>query len=181
MANISKAKEIYKSTPGKINPNKPFVPIRGLYVAGLYRPPYWIDSVLNVVKLATTSAADVAYYTEADAETHASTMSMIQFDVDLSYMDVTRYSTASGDIHTKNACMNMIQFDVDMSDLQVVRYYTDESSTYPEKTCMNMIQFEIDMNTTDIVHISQRLNTQPPGLPQLNVKQIGITTTAVIS
>ena len=181
MANISKAKEIYKSTPGKINPNKPFVPIRGLYVAGLYRPPYWIDSVLNVVKLATTSAAEVAYYTEADADTRASTMNMIQFDVDLSYMDVTRYSTDSGDIHTKNACMNMIQFEIDMSDLQIVRYYTDEASTYPEKTCMKMIQFEIDMNTTDIVHISQRLNTQPPGLPQLNVKRIGVTTNAVIS
>ena len=46
---------------------------------------------------------------------------------------------------------------------------------------MKMIQFEIDMNTTDIVHISQRLNTQPPGLPQLNVKRIGITTNAVVS
>lgn len=179
MANISKAKEIYKSTPGKINPNKPFVPIRGLYVAGLYRPPYWIDSVLNVVRLATTSAANVVYYTDSTDVAYTEKNGVIQLtNIDIGDADIIQYGEDFDESYEKDGIVQLT--DISIGELDIISYGNDESDVYTEKN--GVIQLTtLSLDEVDLYLISQRLNTQPPGLPQLNIKQIGVTTTAIVS
>jgi len=179
MANISKAKEIYKSTPGKINPNRPLISVHGLYVAGLYRPPYWIDSVLNIVKLSTTSAADVVYYTETSDTSYPEKNGVIQLtNIDIGDADIIQYGEDFDSSYEKDGIVQLT--DISIGELDIISYGNDESDVYTEKN--GVIQLTaVSLDEYDLYLISQRLNTQPPGLPQLNIKQIGVTTTAVVS
>jgi hypothetical protein len=179
MANISKAKEIYKSTPNKVNPNRPLIPVHGLYVAGLYRPPYWIDSVLNIVKLSTATAANVVYYTDSTDVAYTEKNGVIQLiDIDISDMIIVEYGEDSDSSYEKDGIVQLT--NIDIGELDVLSFGNDESDVYTEKN--GIIQLtNIDIDNFEILLIGNRSNTQPPGLPQLNIKRIGITTNAVVS
>jgi hypothetical protein len=179
MANISKAKEIYKSTPNKVNPNRPLIPVHGLYVAGLYRPPYWIDSVLNIVKLSTTTAANVVYYTDSTDVAYTEKNGVIQLtSIDIDDVGVIQYGEDFDSSYEKDGIVQLT--DIAIGELDIISYGNDESDVYTEKN--GVIQLtSVSLDEVDLYLISQRLNTQPPGLPQLNIKRIGITTNAVVS
>lgn len=64
MPNIFYAKEVYKTYRDN-NDNKHFVRLKGLYVAGKFKPPFYMDPLLLVTNL-DTSKAIVYHMTEHD-------------------------------------------------------------------------------------------------------------------
>ena len=64
MPNIFYAKEVYK-TYRDHNDNKHFVRLKGLYVTGKFKPPFYMDPLLLVTNLDTTNAI-VYHMTEHD-------------------------------------------------------------------------------------------------------------------
>ena len=174
MSNIFKSKEIYKKIPVKVNPNKPIVALRGLYVAGKYRAPYWIDAVLNIRQLSTTRAADVVYYTtREDKITDYGCISMIQFDIDATNFKYAKLTTAQAS--TKDiGCLSMIQFDMTSTNFAYRKYATKNASN-SDYGCLSMIQFDMDATNFAYTPMTKTENSQPPGQPVLNITNMTST------
>jgi hypothetical protein len=179
MANISKAKEIYKSTPGKINPNKPFVKIRGLYVAGTYRPPYLIKPLLNVVKIGGVNTANVVYYTQTNADDYDfGVISMIKLESTATNVTCQKFSVSS-DETCDSGVISMIRLEP-TTDNFICEKYTNASEETYDFGVISMIK--LDPSTSNFVYTKTAVkkNTQPPGQPILNIKTSS-TTVAVIT
>lgn len=65
MANIFKSKEVYKhvNTEPYNGGQHKLIPVRGVYVANVYRPPYCIDHTLEITNI-ENSVADIEEYQE---------------------------------------------------------------------------------------------------------------------
>jgi hypothetical protein len=186
LSNIFKSKEIYKKIPVKVNPNKPIVVLRGLYVAGKYRAPYWIDAVLNIKQLSTTRAADVVYYTTREVHQVLDVgVTMTEFDVNISNIVVTKY-TVDSTSNWFDIGVTMTKFDVDTSNMSYLKYTTNTQHGYFD-IGITMTEFDVETPYESTI-INQRQtatrpywkiipkpNTQPPGLPVLSL--IGVSTT----
>ena len=176
MANVNKAQEVYKSTPGKISQSRPFVPVRGLYVAGVWRPPYWIDQVLNITRVGQSQPATIVNFTEKDENARIGVAKMIAFDTSISRMRVDRYSMITENPRVSVA--KMIQFKADLSNMEVTRYssasydkYSGNGGSGGQLTgCLRMIQFSANTSEMAVNRVIQVTNVQPPGLPVLNIK-----------
>jgi hypothetical protein len=92
-------------------------------------------------------------------------------------MIIVEYGEDSDSSYEKDGIVQLT--NIDIGELDVLSFGNDESDVYTEKN--GIIQLtNIDIDNFEILLIGNRSNTQPPGLPQLNVKQIG-TTNAVVS
>jgi hypothetical protein len=167
MANIFKAKEIYKHTPSNINPNKPFVALRGLYVAGAYRSPYWVDAVLNITKLSTTTAADVVYYTSIEETTYDSGVLRIK-NISLDDGQIVEYTSVNVSGYEQPEGILRIK-DVSVGEPSIVFYTSIDHDGYD--TGILRIK-NVSVDNFQVISIPIIHNEQPPGQPILNIKQM---------
>ena len=61
MANIFNSKEVYKRIPKVSSKDNPLRKVRGIYVTGDYRPPYYIDSSLHIAEINTNKPTIVDF------------------------------------------------------------------------------------------------------------------------
>jgi hypothetical protein len=98
--------------------------------------------------------------------------------IDIDDVGVIQYGEDFDSSYEKDGIVQLT--DIAIGELDIISYGNDESDVYTEKN--GVIQLtSVSLDEVDLYLISQRLNTQPPGLPQLNIKRIGITTNAVVS
>ena len=175
MANIFRASEAYKKVPNKILQTKPLVTVHGLYIAGLYRPPYWIKPIINVCSIGGSRAADVAYYTSISTEMYSEKDGILfvknmSFIGDISYVDYT-VSSYTGYVEPEG-----ILFADSVSlvgDISVMSYTRASASGYTEP---NGILFVNDVSLIgNISYIDKETEycEQPAGYPVLNLYNIG--------
>ena len=72
MANIFKSKEVYKhvTTEPYNGGQHKLIPVRGVYVANVYRPPYCIDHTLEITNIEST-VAEIEEYKETPITVYA--------------------------------------------------------------------------------------------------------------
>lgn len=175
MANIFKASEAYKKVPNKILQTKPLVTVHGLYIAGLYRPPYWIKPIINVCSIGGSRAADVAYYTSISTEMYSEKDGILfvknmSFIDDISYVDYS-VSSYAGYVEPEGILFaDNVSF---VGDISVMSYTRASVSGYTEP---NGILFVNDVSLIgNISYIDKETEycEQPPGYPVLNLYDIG--------
>ena len=185
MANIFKAKEVYKKISSNLNPDKPLVKLHGLYVAGMYRPAYFIDATLTLSQLDSIPAT-VVYYTEQEVHQVLDVgVTMTEFDVNTSNIVVTKY-TVDSTSKWFDIGVTMTKFDVDTSNVSYVKYTTNTLHGYFD-IGVTMTEFDVETPYESTI-INQRQtatrpywkiipkpNTQPPGLPVLSLTDISTT------
>jgi hypothetical protein len=178
MANISKAKEIYKSTSRKIRPDTPFVKVRGLYVAGVYRPPYLIKPLLNVVKIGGVNPANVAYYTQASASAYVEPEGILQLkSINIGEVELVNYTETSSSAYVEPEGIIQLK-SIDIGEVGVVFFGNDDASAYVEPE--GIIQLKsIDIGVVGIMEIPFVRNVQPPGQPVLNVKSFNTISASI--
>ena len=64
MANIFRSKDIYKRAPKIPSSEDPLRIVKGLYVVGDYKPPYYIGPCLHITDIKTNKATVVDYTTK---------------------------------------------------------------------------------------------------------------------
>jgi hypothetical protein len=178
VANVFKAREAYKKVHGTIDPNKPIIAVRGLYVAGMWRPPYWIDTTLNMTKIGGLQAADVVYYT---ASTEYPKMGvgvvLVDFTTDVSNMTIRKYSTSS-DTRDLGVGVALVKFETDVSNITYTKYTRDTQSQQLGVGVV-LVKFETDISNMNILKMQQKSGEQPPGQPLLNIKTHSTTNASI--
>jgi hypothetical protein len=178
MANISKAKEIYKSISRKIRPDTPLVKIRGLYVAGTYRPPYLIKPLLNMVKIGGVNSANVAYYTQATDTSYVEKNGILQLkSIEIGEVGLINYTETSDSGYVEPEGILQLK-SIEIGEVDIVFFGNDDDSAYVEKNGILQLK-SIEIGSVSIMEIPFVRNVQPPGQPVLNVKSFNTISASI--
>ena len=180
MGNIFKAKEIYKKTPVSENPNKPLVKLHGLYVAGTYRPPYFIDCTLTLSQISSTPA-EVVYYTEASDTGYDDNGDGLLHINGVTIGDPTIISfTQTSDTGYDDNGNGLLRINgVTIGELDVYSFTNVDDSGYDDNGNGLLRINDVTLTGFTVTEISYLKNTQPPGQPVLNIKSIATVVATV--
>lgn len=168
MANIFNSKEVYKRIPKVSSKDNPLRKVRGMYVTGDYRPPYYIDSSLHIMEM-NTNKPTIVDFTQVTKSTYDdSTSSLLALDCNwnLKFNRYTRATSSVTDDSTSSLlsldCSELtltkiprpkIYVDVDAGsvsslinincswDLLITRYHTQKYESVPEQICVVTDQY----------------------------------------
>ena len=126
MANIFKSKEVYKHLATGTHEKESIVAVKGVYVTGEYRPPYYIDAGLHISGI-TTQSAVVKNYTTASVtlpNDHILNILPIEIDTDI-VPDVLSYTRAETTLPNDHI-LNILPIGVDETIDPVIIYFNKE-------------------------------------------------------
>lgn len=163
MANIHKSKEVYKYTD-TANGNK-LVPVRGLYVSGTHKEPWYIDHAITITGFTSTEEI-VASYTAAETDVVDNDSALVFTGISFTDVDLVNYYSDS---------MNLYDSDVTSDDsalsftglsfigIDMVSYYSSNESVYDSQVYSNdsVLEF-VSFSTT----MSSYMNLQVIKKPQ---------------
>lgn len=141
MANIHQSKEVYKKYR-TLNGDAVVVPVTGVYVTGIYRPPYYVNHGLTLSSL-TTDQATVVDFTEDDTNANTDNgLYLVDFTMDVSSPDIVSYTTAETDVYV-DPLQILLDFTMDATAPDIIYYASDNVSSYDE-TILHLLEFTMD-------------------------------------
>lgn len=144
MANIFNSKEIYMHIPRSIHEKETLVPIKGLYVVGEYRSPFYIDGHLHISNI-QTSKAKIANYTEATVSMPDHTFNILPVEVDTSTLiAIDYYTMANTDV--SDHAFNILPIEVDTDTPISIDLFTRNTVDMSDHT-FNILPTEVDTTT----------------------------------
>ena len=176
MANIFRSKEIYKRRPGVPNEENPLVAIRGAYVVGYWRPPSYQNPTV-LIKDIKTKPATVVNFTIQPLDYDEHVVNLLNIDVDLSPINVKRYSKTSATLETDHV-VNLLSIDASIDQIDLLQY-SKTSTTLETDHVVNLLSIDVLGDGPTIKHYkhsNRELNPEPI----VRIKSI-TTTKATIS
>lgn len=117
MANIFNSKEVYKRIPKVSSKDNPLRKVRGMYVTGDYRPPYYIDSSLHIMEI-NTNKPRIVDFTQVTKPTYDdSTVSLLDLSCNWD-LKFNRYTRATGSV-TDDSTVSLL--DLSCNDLTLTK------------------------------------------------------------
>ena len=173
MANIFKSKEVYKHVPG-INSGDRLYAVRGMYVSGEHKVPYYIDAGIHIKSIQSNKLV-VKDFTEASYEKIDHVVNLINIEVTNAKPVLTQYSTAS--IQNQDHVVNLINIEVTIPKPPLLFYQTTRKDN--QDHVVNLIGIDvINMKPSMLFYNNMKQKTLPE--PMVCVKSI-ISTKAIIS
>ena len=157
MANIFRSDEVYKKPPKDLHNKDEIIPVRGLYITGQYRPPYYADPVINITAF-TSNNASIFPLTTAESGTTDSAVNILNIDV-VPVFDVENYSVASSE--TADATVNILNIDVDNSLPDIEFYHTASESTTDAVVNILNIDATFTHDITSLTSVTYKQNPEP--------------------
>lgn len=137
MSNIFRSKEVFKKISKDVYDKDTIVPVRGVYISGEYRPPYYNNPGVQITKIETKKATVVSYTTEYTETEEPFTIGLMGFSSDSS-IQITKYG--SEDKHVYDTfTIGLMGFDV--SEPTFVKYGREYDDTYDNFT-IGLMGFE---------------------------------------
>ena len=143
---ISHAKEVYFKTPKEYTGTNQIVPVRGVYVTGLYKPPLYTEPTLRLTEI-SGGPATVETYTTASATTRDYSTGLHFYDafIDASNINIDWYSRKT--IPDQTFVSSIHPFDIDIDPTCVIDYYTRQY--IPDQAFESGIHpYDIDIDLT---------------------------------
>ncbi len=165
MSDFHKSKEVYRYTP-TANGDK-LVPVRGLYVSGLHKEPWYIDHAVTVTGF-TSNDGTIVHYTNKRASLQPDHL-MNMTNVSSSDVTLAVYSSKSAKLQPDHL-MNFI--DVSTNTASVYSYTSKREYLQPD----HLMNF-IDVGVTGVSFTRYNTNRQPQN-PQPTIVMTQFTSTA---
>ena len=136
MPNIFKSKDVYKHVIKPGNQHE-LIPVRGVYVANVYRPPYCIDFNIELKDIPYHSA-EVVRYTMSDVDVYGIEIPNPKVEVENNPITIIDYVATLQDTYSMEM-VNTMEIENDTIDIV---YYTKASEDTYDDICECV--FEID-------------------------------------
>lgn len=138
---ISNAKEIYYSFRDEQGVRK-LTPVRGVYVTGEWKPPMYMEPILQVLEFKTNKCLIQEYIETNKTVTSDTSHHLYDVDIDSSFrIDV--YSTATAPTQTHDTTHHLYDVDID-SRFHIDYYQTTNVPTQTHDTTHHLYDVEID-------------------------------------
>ena len=134
MANIFNSKEVYKRIPKVSSKDNPLRKVRGMYVTGDYRPPYYIDSSLHIMEI-NTNKPTIVDFTQASASTEDHVLNILPIEVLTDRPNIIQYSKASKELESDHV-VNILPISMESEGLNITWFSKKKYETQPEPLCL---------------------------------------------
>lgn len=172
MANSFNSKEIIKIIPNKKRTvgQSPARVVRGLYVAGVWRPPHYIDRTL-IVDTVSTSHVGVYSYTTEDVKNIPCDMTVGYTEIcESNPITVTRYTAK--DHHISPGDMTVGYTEIcESHPVTLDKWETKHIMPLPGDMTIGYTEI-CASNALTLQKLPIQYNDQPPGQPSLQVTSI---------
>ena len=170
MANVFKSKEVYKHVPG-INSGDKLYAVRGMYVSGEHKVPYYIDGHVHLKSIDTSKAKIVNFTTESCDLSSDNVVNLISAKT--SDIEIVNYSKSSESLNN-DQMINLI--GVNVSDIDIVSY-SSRNENIKSDPMINLILVKVS-DLDFIFYDNKKIKTLPDHT--VRIKEI-TTTKAVVS
>ena len=159
---ITNAREIYYKTPKKLTGTNQIVPVRGVYVANVYKPPQYMEPILRINTISTNHCTIENFKEdEVTPEPLQTTHHLYDIDIDSSF-NIDWYSTYIAPNHMNNATHHLYDIDIDSS--YNIEYY--QSTIVPNQSDNATHHlYDVDVNFSfdiDLLNISDKSSQPEP-------------------
>lgn len=176
MANIFRSKEVYKRIPGVPSDQNPLRVVRGVYVTGPYRAPYYIDTCTHV-KSITTTKATVVNYTQASSDSTDHVVNLLNVDASTDPIPITFYTRAESQLQSDHV-VNLLNVDASTDQIDILAY-TKINQDLASDHVVNLMGIDTSADTPNITfYRTEIFKTNPE--PIVRVKEL-TTTKATIA
>ena len=130
MANIFKTNEVYKHLKHGFKPEESVVAVRGMYVSGEYRPPYYNEGAIRILDYQTTPAKAVSFknVSRRDEDTG---VKVIDFNAEFFHPTITNYTTRSVSAG-EDTGVKVLEMNAGFFIPTYTYYYKDYANSTPE-------------------------------------------------
>ena len=130
MANIFKTNEVYKHLKHGFRPEESVVAVRGMYVSGEYRPPYYNEGAIRILDYQTTPAKAVSFknVSRRDEDTG---VKVIDFNAEFFHPTITNYTTRSVSAG-EDTGVKVLEMNAGFFMPTYTYYYKDYANSTPE-------------------------------------------------
>ena len=170
MSNIFKSSEIYKRLPKVSSKENPLRTVRGIYVAGAYKAPHYIDGCIHVSEISSTKALVKPFGTVN--ETINDYLLNIK-SIEIDRFKITDYSKRSCDIKPDNV-INISNISIEPPEITC--YVKTDKSLVDENVIHVSDVVAIKPTYTQCLNHEQKLNPEP-AINLLDVSSIQATIT----
>lgn len=168
MAKLHKSKEVYKYTD-TANGNK-LVPVRGLYVSGTHREPWYIDHAITVTGF-TSNDTTVAPYTSVERDVFGDG-TLAFTGISGGGVNIVNYYSSSEELFEDSVysdTSSLAFVGIVPGDLTIVSYYTEQesmfdSTVYSEDATLTFTGLSKTNNTTQNLQILQKPQNPQPAI-----------------
>ena len=162
VANIFNSKEVYKRIPKVSSKDNPLRKVRGMYVTGDYRPPYYIDSSLHIMEI-NTNKPTIVDFTQASASTEDHVLNILPIEVLTDRPNIIQYSKASKELESDHV-VNILPIQASTDSLSILSY-TSASVELASDHVVNILPISMESEGLDITWFSKKkYETQPEPL-----------------
>jgi len=155
MSDFHKSKEVYRYTP-TANGDK-LVPVRGLYVSGLHKEPWYIDHAVTVTGF-TSNDGTIVHYTQLNTSVYDD--SALAFTgLAIGDISVVNYYHSSASAYDDSA-LAFTGFEISLPDM--TSYETSKVSAYDDSV-LSFTALSVDSSLTSMTYkiIRSPQNPQP--------------------
>ena len=133
MGSVFKSKEVYKKLKYDLHNRNEMVAVRGVYISGEYRPPYYNDTGIHIYQLTSDHTVVVDFRTEEVNASSTDVGGAYNVALSPSVFDIQRYSRESTDASPTETA-GCYKFGVTASTYSINRYEKDYDDASPTET-----------------------------------------------
>lgn len=165
MGNIFRSNEVYKHTKTIINGHHQIIPVRGVYITGEYRPPYYNEPGIHITSITSTSPT-IRDFTDVERSDEDGMVKVLNFSVTRSEPTITNYTVntvSSGE----DTMTKLLEFSVTYNQPSY-EWYTSATQNAGEDTMVKLLEFTVTRNGIQpITYTTSRQHSTPESMLRL--------------
>lgn len=173
MSNVFKTNEVYKHLKHGFKPQETITPVRGVYVSGEYRPPYYNDGVVAITNYQTTPAIAASFKSEYTELEPIETLGLYKIDVSTPDLHLQRYMREFKELEPIQT-LGLYKLYMTDPHLYASRYERDYDNSY-DLNILGMYQVDISDPT---FHLTRYYKDYGNSTPEPILRITGFTTAA---
>lgn len=177
MGNVFKSDEVYKHLKYDLHDRNEIVPVRGVYITGVYSPPYYNEPIIRIDSI-TSTPATLADLTETDRTNgNDPSMKILDFSLTLNELSLTNYTVA--DLNPgSDTFMKIVDFSLTPATPPLTFYESTNRSSGSD-TFMKILDFSCSYNgITSTIHSIEHGHSTPEPILRLTGISSGPATIA---
>lgn len=175
MANIFRANEVYKKPSKFLHDKNEMIPVRGVYVTGEYRPPYYSDSGLTLTSISSTSPTIVNFIDEYKDITD-NTLGFSNIDCSINSVEYVRFTNDMCELNPTNT-IGFSNINCSINNIELYRFEKDHKDIIDNTLGFANVEFSLDAMQIIRYNESFKSNTPMPILRLINISSETATIT----
>lgn len=138
---LTYAKEVYQKTPRDTHGESKVVPIRGMYVTGVWQPPEYVEPILQLLSFKRNHCRIQDYIETTKSHTSDTTHHLYDVSINTAFR-IDYYSTATAPAQTHDTTHHL--YDVSINPTFRMDYYTTISASQTHDTTHHLLDIIIN-------------------------------------